>query len=93
MKIVVEKVRLFRDLHPGTPGDAHLERFVCLRVPVVTVLSDTAADFDVDARVPGCFLHMADALSCALINDARPISFMGSKRTFFLHACKPPMNA
>ena len=79
MQIVGEKVGLLRGLHAGTPGDGGLERFVNPPVAVVAVRPDAAPEFDVDAWVPRCFLHVADPLSFAPKKDARLTNFMGNK--------------
>ena len=79
MQIVGEKDGLLRGLHAGTPGDDGLERFVNPPGAAVAVRPGTALKFDVDDRVPRCFVHVADRLSCAPKNDARPTIFMGNK--------------
>ena len=70
VQIVGEKDGLLHGVHAGTLGDGGLERFVNAPVAVVAVRPGTALEFDVDARVPRCFLHLADPLSCAPKNDA-----------------------
>ena len=79
MQIVGEKDGLLRGVHAGSLGDGGFERFVDPPVAVVDARPGTALEFDLDARVPRCFLHLADPLSCASENDARPINFMGNK--------------
>ena len=79
VQIVGETDVLLRGLHAGTPGDDDLERLVIPPVRVVAVRPGTALIFDVDTRVPCCFLHLTDPLSCAPKNVARPINVMDNK--------------
>ena len=78
MQIVGEKNGLLRGLHAGILGDGGLERFANPPVAVVAVRPVTALEIDFDARVSRCFLHLADPLSCAPKNDARPTNFMAN---------------